>query len=63
MDIKEGIEAALLAPTALNQQKFSIGIDGEDAVIKPGFGPMTKIDLCIVRYNFEIASGHKCRTV
>ncbi len=60
---KEGIEAALLAPTALNQQKFSIGIDGEDAVIKPGFGPMTKIDLGIVRYNFEIASGHKCRAI
>ncbi|WP_026526207.1 nitroreductase family protein [Butyrivibrio sp. VCD2006] len=60
---KEGIEAALQAPTAVNQQKFFINIDGEDAVIKAGFGPLTKLDLGIVRYNFEAASGHKCRTV
>ena len=58
---KEGIDAALMAPTALNQQKFFIDLDGGDAVIKPGFGPMTKLDLGIVRYNFEVASGHKCR--
>ncbi len=60
---REGIEAALQAPTAVNQQKFFINIEGEDAVIKPGFGPMTKLDLGIVRYNFEMASGHTCRTV
>lgn len=60
---REGIEAALLAPTAMNQQKFTIGIDGEEAVIKAGFGPFTKLDLGIVRYNFEAASGHKCRVL
>lgn len=60
---REGIEAALLAPTAMNQQKFTIGIDGEEAVIKAGFGPFTKLDLGIVRYNFEVASGHKCRSI
>ncbi len=60
---KEGIEAAILAPTAMNQQKFTIGIDGDDAVIKAGFGPFVKLDLGIVRYNFEAASGHKCRAV
>lgn len=60
---REGIEAALLAPTAINQQKFFIDIDGEDAVIKAGFGPFTKLDLGIVRYNFEVASGHRCRAV
>ncbi len=59
---REGMEAALQAPTAVNQQKFFIDIDGEDAVIKAGFGPLTKLDLGIVRYNFEAASGHKCRT-
>lgn len=37
--------------------------DGEDATIKAGFGPLTKFDLGIVRYNFELASGHKCRSV
>lgn len=60
---REGIEAALLAPTAMNQQKFTIGIDGEEAVIKAGFGPFTKLDLGIDRYNFEVASGHKCRAI
>lgn len=60
---REGIEAALLAPTAMNQQKFAIGIDGDEAVIKAGFGPFTKLDLGIVRYNFEVASGHKCRAI
>lgn len=58
---KNGMLAATLAPTAVNQQKFFIDIDGEEAVITAGKGPMTKIDLGIVRYNFEAASGHKCR--
>lgn len=57
---KEGLEAALLAPTALNQQKFRITLkDGEPVITTKG-GPMTKIDLGIVKYNFEIASGHSC---
>ena len=47
----------------MNQQKFTIGIDGEEAVIKAGFGPFTKLDLGIVRYNFEVASGHRCRVI
>ena len=58
---KNGMLAATLAPTAVNQQKFFIDIDREEAVITSGKGPMTKIDLGIVRYNFEAASGHKCR--
>lgn len=57
---KAGVEAALLAPTALNQQKFIISLDGEKPVIKAGMGVMTKIDLGIVKYNFEAASGRKC---
>ncbi|MBR2732380.1 MAG: nitroreductase [Clostridia bacterium] len=58
---KAGVEAALLAPTALNQQKFSISLVNGEAVIKAGFGVMTKLDLGIVKRNFELASGHKCR--
>ncbi len=57
---KAGVEAALLAPTALNQQKFTISLEGENAVITAGKGAMTKIDLGIVKYNFEAASGRKC---
>ena len=58
---KEGLEASLLGPTALNQQKFKISLkDGEPVITTKG-GPMTKIDLGIVKYNFEAASGHKCK--
>ena len=60
---KEGMEAALLAPTAMNQQKFFIDIDGDEAVIKAGFGPFVKLDLGIVRYNFEVACGHRCKAI
>ena len=58
---RNGVTAARMAPTAMNQQKFFIGLDGEEAVITAGKGIMTKIDLGIVKYNFEAASGHKCR--
>ncbi|MBP5520583.1 MAG: hypothetical protein J6X84_08400 [Treponema sp.] len=58
---KEGLEAAILAPTALNQQKFTVSLAGNDAVIKAKSGAMTKLDLGIVKYNFEAASGHKSK--
>ena len=56
---KEGVEGVLKAPTALNQQKFVITLEGEDAKISSKGGAMTKIDLGIVKYNFEAASGRK----
>jgi hypothetical protein len=46
----------------MNQQKFTISLEDGEAVITAGRGPMTKIDLGIVKYNFEAASGHTCRT-
>lgn len=58
---QEGLEAAILAPTALNQQKFQVSLDGDKAVITTKRGPMTQLDLGIVKYNFEAASGHKVR--
>lgn len=57
MDIK----VAILAPTAINQQKFIVSLDGNEAVIKAKMGPMTQLDLGIVKYNFEAASGHKSK--
>ena len=57
---KNGMLAAVLAPTAVNQQRFFIDIDGENAVITAGRAPMSRIDLGIVRYNFKAASGHRC---
>lgn len=54
---RKGVEAALLAPTALNQQKFKISLDaGGKPVFTHGWGPYTKIDLGIVKYNFEVGS-------
>ncbi len=56
----EGVKAALLAPTALNQQKFTIRLkDGDSAEIVSKGGPMTAIDLGIVKYHFEVGSGRK----
>jgi len=56
--VREGIEAALLAPTAVNQQKFFISLDGNKPVfIVTANGPFVKLDLGIVKCHFEIGSG------
>lgn len=53
-----GLEAALLAPTAINQQKFRFERSGEKVTAKvAGFGFYTKVDLGIVKYHFELAAG------
>ena len=55
-----GIAAALKAPTAVNQQKFQFCLkDGEPFIRVKGLGAYTKVDLGIVAYHFEVASGHK----
>ncbi|MDO4481990.1 MAG: nitroreductase family protein [Bacillota bacterium] len=53
----KGAEAALLAPTAVNQQKFSFELNGSRVTARPGRGFYTKVDLGIVRYHFEIGAG------
>ena len=62
---RKGVEAALLAPTAVNQQKFSfeyVGVkDGRHQVsAKKGFSMIgyTKMDLGIAKYHFEIGAGN-----
>ena len=53
-----GIEAALLAPTAVNQQKFRFELSGEKVKLKVvGIGFYTKTDLGIVKYHFELGAG------
>ncbi|MBD5520385.1 MAG: nitroreductase [Lachnospiraceae bacterium] len=54
---RSGIEAALLAPTAMNQQKFMFMLDGNKVTAKAGKGFYTKLDLGIVKYHFEIGAG------
>lgn len=57
---RSGAEAALLAPTALNQQKFTLTLSGDKVIAKAGRGFYTKMDLGIVKYHFEIGAGdHK----
>ena len=58
---KRGIEFALLAPTAINQQKFKFELkDNNKVTIKvSGIGPCTKIDLGIAKYHFEIGAGRE----
>ena len=57
---REGMEAAMMAPTAINQQKFVIELRDGTATIMAKKGPFSRVDLGIVVYNFEAASGHKC---
>ena len=54
----EGIRLALLAPTAINQQKFTFSLDADGNVTaKAGMGPFSKVDLGIVEYHFEVGAG------
>ena len=61
---KRGVEAALLAPTAVNQQKFSfeyVGMSNNRHQVraKKGFSRIgyTQMDLGIAKYHFEIGAG------
>lgn len=55
-----GIEAALLAPTAMNQQKFFFELLPSGEVKGTcGKGFYTKLDYGIAKYHFETASGKK----
>ena len=66
---RQGVEAALLAPTAVNQQKFFfeyVGKENSDepsqchkVLAKRGFSIVgyTQMDLGIAKYHFEIGAG------
>ncbi|MBP3475114.1 MAG: nitroreductase [Lachnospiraceae bacterium] len=54
---RKGTEAALLAPTAMNQQKFLLTLKGNQVSAKAGIGFYAKIDIGIVKYHFEIGAG------
>ena len=59
-----GIEAALLAPTAVNQQKFKIICkNGAVSVKKEGHGYYMNIDLGIIKYHFETVTGQKVKII
>ena len=53
-----GVESALLAPTAMNQQKFYLTYLPDGRVkARAGIGFYTRMDLGIVKYHFEMSSG------
>ena len=54
-----GMEAVMLAPTAMNQQRFMFTFDGDKISAVSTGGICADIDLGIVKYHFEAASGHK----
>lgn len=54
---QKGTEAALLAPTAINQQKFLFILKGNQVTAKAGIGVHANLDLGIVKYHFEIGAG------
>lgn len=56
---EKGVEAALLAPTAMNQQKFTFILNGDTVTARAGMGFYSKIDLGIAEYHFELGAEKK----
>ncbi len=54
---KAGMEAALLAPTAVNQQKFLFTLEDGEVRATAGHSFYAKMDLGIVKYHFEMGAG------
>jgi nitroreductase len=56
---KDGVEAALLAPTAFNSQNFTFELKGDSVLASASDKEYDQIGLGIVKYHFEIGSGRK----
>lgn len=56
---KRGMEAVLLAPTAINQQKFLFALKGNTVRAEARPGPYSRVDLGIVKYHFEVGAGRE----
>lgn len=57
---RKGMESVMLAPTAMNQQKFLFQLNKDRVSAKvSGVGFYTKTDLGIVKYHFETVTGKK----
>lgn len=54
-----GVEYALKAPTAVNQQKFHFALQDGRVSQRTGWGSYTQMDLGIVRYFFELGAGRQ----
>lgn len=58
---RKGMEAVSLAPTAMNQQKFLFELKGDTVIARSLGGFYSKIDLGIVKYHFEAATGREVK--
>lgn len=56
---KNGVRAALLAPTAVNQQKFYFTLENGKVTAKAKTAFYSKVDLGIAKYHFELGAGKK----
>lgn len=54
---RSGIDAVMLAPTAVNQQKFRFSYEDGKVKSEAGSGFYTDMDLGIAQYHFDIGSG------
>lgn len=54
---RRGMDAALLAPTAMNQQKFMITLENGKVSAKATGGFYSKVDLGIAKCHFEVGAG------
>ncbi len=52
-----GVEAVLLAPTALNKQAFTIQGNGNQVMMACDNGAFSGVDLGIGKYHFELGAG------
>jgi len=52
-----GVNAALLAPTARNKQKFFFELVDNKVLVKINSGIFSGIDMGIIKLHFEIGSG------
>lgn len=53
----DGVDALLLAPTALNKQAFTVKGDGNKVSLTCASGHFAGIDLGIGKYHFEVGAG------
>ncbi|WP_325214577.1 nitroreductase family protein, partial [Oscillibacter sp.] len=54
-----GVEALLLAPTALNRQAFTVRGEGRRVSLTCDNGAFSGVDLGIGKYHFEIGAGRE----
>lgn len=54
---RRGVEAALLAPTALAKQAFMITASGNEVAVRCENGIFSGVDTGLVKYHFELGAG------